>query len=172
MDRLANVSRNLEIHLLHPPPPASPLSDLFMEKPVSDRAFGGIGKMGPLGFPFIFRGRWLVCFPIPEPHVWVCPRIFLWLWQCWAPRKQSGAGWVGGGEVGERCVPLEARSYYQLSHDGGRANQVLSPKARHWPLLRQLRDRFNLCCCLLSKRQDAEWGEWDYQGWGEWESWG
>lgn len=37
-----------------PPPPTSPLSDLFMEKPVSDRALGGIVEWTS-GFPL--RGR-------------------------------------------------------------------------------------------------------------------
>lgn len=46
--------------------------------------------------------------------------------------SSQGCVWCGS-------VLLEARSYYQLSHDGGRAHQVLSPKVSHWHLLRLLR---------------------------------
>lgn len=70
MNRSANVSRPLGIHL-HPPPPASPLSVLFMKKPVSDRAFGGIGRMGPLGFPLrgMSHSYFSWCLPSSQSHI-------------------------------------------------------------------------------------------------------
>lgn len=48
---------------------------------VSERAPGGIRRMGPLDFHeaemlFIFQGRSWVCFPTPKPQTYVCPRFF------------------------------------------------------------------------------------------------
>ena len=67
---------------LHLPLLACQLSFLVTETAVSKGLWAELGGCDPWNshdgeMLFKLQGGWLVCFPTPEPHIWVCPRLFL-----------------------------------------------------------------------------------------------